>query len=378
VRGQLQGHAAEAASASSLATAVDGGGSGSARAMAPSGRQRLSRTAVAAVLLLGAGLFFSESLSIKQYLRDSGASPAYIAHDSHALRAGDGGGAGDRIRTGGAAAARRQALEEEEGAAAADVGLGSEEDAVSQQLQQQQQLIETTDDADRHPAEEAVAADVALTPSSTREPAPPSPDPVVPTPDATATATRSGPPSRTPASTGSGTKTKPPPAAVAPSKTGTPAASPSGSASRAPPSASPSNTASVSGSASLSPTSSLSAAYSPKAGPEQQAYALMRRKLDNPMEDCDPRWAAYLAEYGEFHRKGVEALRRRDPNAPRVVIFECFETPDSSHLVSQDCGGFADRLVGMTHIFMVALLHRYIFFAQWQERERVRALRQGA
>lgn len=94
--------------------------------------------------------------------------------------------------------------------------------------------------------------------------------------------------------------------------------------------------------------------------------------MAHPLSDCDPRWQSYIEDYGRFHREGVEKLKRRDKDAPRVIVYECFETPDRSELVSQDCGGFADRLVGMNHLFLVALLHRYLFFAQWQEREKVR------
>lgn len=170
------------------------------------------------------------------------------------------------------------------------------------------------------------------------------------------------------APTGSGTSTPAP--TVAPSATGTGSSAPA--AASGSPTGSPAEAATPSVSASLGPTTSPTNAYSPKPdADEQAAYSTLRRMLEDPLSDCTPQWRKTLEDYGAFHRAGVEALRRRDPDAPKVVVFSCYETPDDSHLVSEDCGGFADRLVGMTHIFLVSLKHRYLFFAQWQEAQKV-------
>ena len=163
--------------------------------------------------------------------------------------------------------------------------------------------------------------------------------------------------------------------------------SPSGSASSAP-SASSSAAASPSASASDTPaaapaleegaaptrgaTETPSGLYSARPDPgEQAATRALQALLDDPLADCTADWRATMSAYGDFHRAGVAALRRRDAVVPRVVVFSCYETPDDSVLVSEDCGGFADRLVGMTHVFLVALLNRFIFFAQWQEAQHV-------
>ena len=72
-----------------------------------------------------------------------------------------------------------------------------------------------------------------------------------------------------------------------------------------------------------------------------------------------------MKAYGEFHAAGMKLMRERSPAAPKVILYECVETPDDSVLVSQDCGGLADRMAGFTHIFLFAVLHNFLFFMDW-------------
>jgi hypothetical protein len=51
---------------------------------------------------------------------------------------------------------------------------------------------------------------------------------------------------------------------------------------------------------------------------------------------------------------------------PQIVVYRCWELPDHILGLSTDCGGFADRLVGMSHVFLLALYFRWIMFADWQ------------
>ena len=50
----------------------------------------------------------------------------------------------------------------------------------------------------------------------------------------------------------------------------------------------------------------------------------------------------------------------------QVLVYMCRETADRSTLVSQDCGGFADRIVGSAHMFLFAMLNRFFYMAEWQ------------
>ena len=74
--------------------------------------------------------------------------------------------------------------------------------------------------------------------------------------------------------------------------------------------------------------------------------AYRRALLDNPLSDCNTTWAESLAAYGAWHKEARALLRANAATAPKIVIYMCRETDDRSTIVSQDCGGFADRLGG--------------------------------
>ena len=152
--------------------------------------------------------------------------------------------------------------------------------------------------------------------------------------------------SKTPSITRSSSKT--------PSRTMAPSLTPS----LTPP---PSKTASNSGSATRTPSQTQTNWGSD----EKEALRRLNARLSDPLAGCTDKWRSTVAEYAAFHADGVRKLRAKQQNAPRAVVYECLETPDDSLLVSQDCGGFADRLVGLNHVFLFALLHNLLFFIHW-------------
>ena len=88
--------------------------------------------------------------------------------------------------------------------------------------------------------------------------------------------------------------------------------------------------------------------------------------LAHPMAGCNASWVAHLEAYAAFHATHLAALRRKEKIAPKIVVWRCWELPDNVAGTSTDCGGLADRMSGMNHIFLLALYYQWFFLAEWQ------------
>ena len=84
----------------------------------------------------------------------------------------------------------------------------------------------------------------------------------------------------------------------------------------------------------------------------------------DPLSACSPEWQTTLKDYGDFHANGVRALAARDPAAPQVLVYLCVENQKHARL-ADDCAGYADRIVSVAHLFIVALRLRMLFFVSW-------------
>lgn len=91
--------------------------------------------------------------------------------------------------------------------------------------------------------------------------------------------------------------------------------------------------------------------------------------VDPSAPACNASWVRRLSEYAAFHRDAVARIQRGDKGGPtpKIVVYSCMEQADDATSVvsTPDCGGFADRLAGMSHVFLLALLHNWLFFASW-------------
>ena len=83
--------------------------------------------------------------------------------------------------------------------------------------------------------------------------------------------------------------------------------------------------------------------------------------LSDPLYDCTPTWKQTVADYSVFHKDAIRRLREND-NPPKVIVYQCLE---SSKDTLDACGGFADRILGVQHLFVTALLLKAAFFVDW-------------
>ena len=98
------------------------------------------------------------------------------------------------------------------------------------------------------------------------------------------------------------------------------------------------------------------------------AEIALHRRLAFPLEGCNATWIARLQSYAAFHASALTLLREKKPLPPgvRVVIYRCWELPDHVYGTSTDCGGLADRISGMNHVFLLALYYNWVVLVDWQ------------
>ena len=89
--------------------------------------------------------------------------------------------------------------------------------------------------------------------------------------------------------------------------------------------------------------------------------------MNDPLFGCSPKWVDTVAKYAAFHEDARARLAARDPARPppTVIVYSCFETRDSDDRVGDDCGGYADRMFGVEHLLITAMLHDAAFFIDW-------------
>lgn len=98
---------------------------------------------------------------------------------------------------------------------------------------------------------------------------------------------------------------------------------------------------------------------------QKGAERALERLLKEPMEGCPAKWLQTLDEYAQWHREQLTLLAQRSPLAAKVMVYSCAETVDETTVVGDDCGGYADRLTGVTHLFLYSLLFKRVFLIDW-------------
>jgi hypothetical protein len=99
----------------------------------------------------------------------------------------------------------------------------------------------------------------------------------------------------------------------------------------------------------------------------------LQARLAEPMQGCTERWAQTMREYAAWHRAETAAILAAGPagalNGTKMLVYRCSE-PDNEQVggATDDCGGLSDRLAGMSQLLLTAMLHRWLFFAQWDQR----------
>ena len=106
-------------------------------------------------------------------------------------------------------------------------------------------------------------------------------------------------------------------------------------------------------------------AATPASPPSPSAALALADVLKDPLKDCPAAWVASLQKYAKWHREQLALMRARSPAAAPVLAYRCYETPDDTLVVGDDCGGYADRLVGMVHLMIYAMLHKFVFLVDW-------------
>ena len=95
------------------------------------------------------------------------------------------------------------------------------------------------------------------------------------------------------------------------------------------------------------------------------AEARLLERLAAPLDACPVSYVERLRVYVAWREKEIERMRARDPAAANVLVYSCSDTHDETTVVGDDCGGFADRIVGVVHLFVYAVLHDLVFFVDW-------------
>ena len=243
-------------------------------------------------------------------------------------------------------------------------------------------------DAALFAADRPVSSDPAPSVSAAPPLAPPPPPPPPPEPAASTVSTPPPPPP--PPAPSSSTTPPPPPPPPAPPSPSEAAAAPSNT-----PTTTPSGTFSHLGSATHTQTTEteaqmrdrMAAEYAREHGgalPQPHLARLtpaeraLHARLEQPLQPhCSDTWAARVAAYGRFHNDSVARLRAQGAAAaagggaageppPRIVVYTCREGEGADAAHTPDCGGYADRLAGMSHVFLLALTHGWLFFADWR------------
>jgi hypothetical protein len=105
----------------------------------------------------------------------------------------------------------------------------------------------------------------------------------------------------------------------------------------------------------------------PVHGPLTPAERALHDRLEHPMEPhCNASWVAVITEYAAFHKAAVARIAAGERDVPKMVVYRCEELPVSEIGITTDCGGFADRLAGMAHVFLLALYYKWVFLADWR------------
>jgi hypothetical protein len=99
----------------------------------------------------------------------------------------------------------------------------------------------------------------------------------------------------------------------------------------------------------------------------------LQARLAEPMQGCTERWSQAMRDYAAWHRAETAAVLVAGPagalNGTKILVYRCSEPEHEAQLgTTDDCGGLSDRLSGMSHVLLTAMLHRWLFFAQWDQR----------
>jgi hypothetical protein len=85
----------------------------------------------------------------------------------------------------------------------------------------------------------------------------------------------------------------------------------------------------------------------------------LRAEVEDPTAKCGEKWNTLVKAYAKWHEVGLKLLLARSPRAPKVWVYRC--------RFLMDCGGLADRTLGVTTSFVMSLRYNRLLLIDWPE-----------
>ena len=110
--------------------------------------------------------------------------------------------------------------------------------------------------------------------------------------------------------------------------------------------------------------------------PPSDTRALLAYEVSRFRAVCPPRWQQTVAAYAAFHARALAEARawvaagaQEGPTKPKTpfIIWRCRDSPGHAYnnTVDDDCGGLGDRLAGLTHMLLYAVLSDSVMLIDW-------------